>query len=130
MIQFFRHTSQKDLFIFYITNELGIDEAKSTILFRDTYFVGEKNKIFVIMAKDSHLTEKEALNIIADQDKKQEHILSFIYISGLIGIQKMLYKIYITLACTSFERKVFNSISEFENFLDVNVFQDFEEITV
>lgn len=114
MVQFFRHHSQKDFFIFYYSDFLGIESAEKTVSFREEYFTGEKNKVILILEEECYLTEKEALFILADQNKKQEKITSFIDITGIVGIQKAFYSLYTTFARTSFTRNVFDSVKEIE----------------
>jgi len=129
MVQIFRHLTQKNLFIFYYTKELSIKNAELVVDFQDIFFISEENKLIVIIEKDCRLTEKEALFVFADQNKKIESTICFIHTTGLVADLNALHSIYTSFANTSFERRTFESVQEIEQYHHINIFKDFAEIS-
>ena len=128
MVSFYQHKTNKDHYIFSYTNDIDIKTVNLIDKFASSHFQKGNIQLISILDKNTHITEMKAVLLLAETNKQNENNIIYSDTVGLFGIQKLLYKIFIKASNSKVTQRVYDSIQEIEEFHNIQIFTDFEEI--
>ena len=128
MVLFYQHKTNMDQYIFYYSDDLDINTSISVDKFASSNFQKGNIQLLSILSNGTHITEKKAIFLLAETNKRNEENLVYSDTVGLVGIQKLLYKMFLKASNSKTTQRVFDTVRDLQQFHCIEVFNDFHEI--
>jgi hypothetical protein len=93
------YCKEKNIIVQEFTNEMGLKEIERLRFLHDKYFKSWKNAtIIAIHGKDSFIVDKEWPSEIGKFGNDYSYMHDDLYVLGMQGIQKMLFRLFLTFS--------------------------------
>ena len=132
MVSLYNSHLHKKYFLVKIEGILTVEDVKQSIDFASDYFIQTKHKIIIVFDFTDSVSfeDKSVINLLANFTETYKDKIECTKLSGISGIKKIYYNLYIALKPKPYKRYVYTTYQELVTATKIEFRKDFKKIFV